>query len=212
VAEPRRTDRALLSWRGFGTLAPLSLAIAALLVVIAAAAGYEVAARRAPTYVAYAATMLDQPLSVAQSQDAGVVDKLARLRLKYAGILRSDAVVDAAAPTAGVSRDTVAATELVRVDAGSLLLYVGASATRSSQAVKVANALASALSGYVTREQRSAQIAPHDRVQLTVLAPARHAAALLPTRRQKLLTGLGAGLVVFVLLAGVLDVLRRRAS
>ena len=212
MAEPRRTDHALLSGRGFGVLTPLSLGIAALLVCIAAGAGYEVAARRAPTYVAYAATMLDQPYTVAQSQDAGVVDKLARLRLKYAGILRGDAVVDAAAPPAGVSRDTVAATELVQVDAGSLLLYVGASGTRASQAVRVANALASALSGYVTHEQRSAQIAPRDRVELTVVAPARHAAAVLPTSRQKLLTGLGTGLVAFVLLAGVLDVMRRRAS
>jgi capsular polysaccharide biosynthesis protein len=186
--------------------------IAVLLVVIAAVAGYEVAARRAPTYVASAATMLDQPLTIAQSQDAGVIDKLARLRLKYAGILRSDAVVNAAATSAGVSRDTVAATEVVRVDPGSLLLYVGASGTRASQAVRVANALASALSGYVTREQRSAQIAPRDRVELTVVAPARHAAAVLPTSRQKLLTGLGTGLLAFVLLAGVLDVLRRRAS
>jgi capsular polysaccharide biosynthesis protein len=212
VPEPRRTDGSLLGRWGLGPLAPLTVGIAALLVVIAAVAGYEVAARRAPTYVASAATMLDQPLTIAQSQDAGVIDKLARLRLKYAGILRSDAVVNAAATSAGVSRDTVAATEVVRVDPGSLLLYVGASGTRASQAVRVANALASALSGYVTREQRSAQIAPRDRVELTVVAPARHAAAVLPTSRQKLLTGLGTGLVAFVLLAGVLDVMRRRAS
>jgi capsular polysaccharide biosynthesis protein len=202
----------MLSRWEFGPLAPLTVGVAILLVVIAAVAGYEVAARRAPTYVASAATMLDQPLTIAQSQDAGVVDKLARLRLKYAGILRSDAVVNAAATSAGVSRDTVAATEVVRVDPGSLLLYVGASGTRPAQAVRVANALASALSSYVTREQRSAQIAPRDRVELTVLAPARHAAAVLPTSRQKLLTGLGAGLVAFVLLAGVLDVMRRRVS
>lgn len=212
MPEPRRTDGSLLSRWGIGPLAPLTVGIAVLLVVIAAVAGYEVAARRAPTYVASAATMLDQPLTIAQSQDAGVIDKLARLRLKYAGILRSDAVVNAAATSAGVSRDTVAATEVVRVDPGSLLLYVGASGTRASQAVRVANALASALSGYVTREQRSAQIAPRDRVELTVVAPARHAAAVLPTGRQKLLTGLGTGLVAFVLLAGVLDVMRRRAS
>jgi capsular polysaccharide biosynthesis protein len=201
-----------LRWWGFGALAPLTLAIAGLLVVLSAGAGYEVAAHRSPTYIASAATMLDQPLPVAQSQDAGVVDKLARLRLKYAGILRSDAVVDVAATAAGVSRDTVAATELARVDDGSLLLYVGASSTRSARAVKVANALAAALSAYVEHEQSAAQIAPKDRVALNVVAPARHATAILPTNRQKLLTAFAAGLVAFVVLGGVLDVMRRRAS
>lgn len=212
MAEPRPTEPASLRWWGFGALAPLSLVIAAVLVVLAVAAGYEVAARRAPTYVASAATMLDQPMAVAQSQDAGVVDKLARLRLKYAGILRSDAVVQVAATASGVSRDTVAATELARVDDGSLLLYVGASSTRPGRAVTVANALASALSAYVTHEQNGAQIAARDRVELTVIAPARHAQAILPTQRQKLLTGFAAGLVAFVVLGGVLDVMRRRAS
>lgn len=201
-----------MRWWGFGALAPLTLVIAALLVLVATIAGYEVAARRAPTYVASAATMLDQPLTVAQSQDAGVVDKLARLRLKYAGILRSDAVVQVAATSAGVSRDTVAATEIARVDDGSLLLYVGASSTRSARAVRVANALANALSAYVAHEQTSAQIAPRDRVELVVIAPARYAQAVLPTKRQKLLTAFGAGLVAFVVLGGVLDVMRRRAS
>jgi capsular polysaccharide biosynthesis protein len=201
-----------LRWWGFGALAPLTLAIAALLVLVAAVAGYEVEARRAPTYVASAATMLDQPLTVAQSQDAGVVDKLARLRLKYAGILRSDAVVQVAATSAGVSRDTVAATEIAHVDDGSLLLYVGASSTRAVRAVRVANALANALAAYVAHEQTAAQIAPRDRVELTVIAPARYAQAVLPTKRQKLLTAFGAGLVAFVVLGGVLDVMRRRAS
>ena len=212
MAEPRPTEPASLRWWGFGALAPLTLVIAALLVLVAAVAGYEVAARRAPTYVASAATMLDQPLTVAQSQDAGVVDKLARLRLKYAGILRSDAVVQVAATSAGVSRDVVAATEIAHVDDGSLLLYVGASSTRSARAVRVANALANALSAYVAHEQKAAQIAPRDQVALVVIAPARHAQAVLPTQRQKLLTAFGAGLAAFVVLGGVLDVMRRRAS
>ena len=211
MAEPRLTERSR-GWWGFGALAPLSLAVAGALVLIAMVAGYEIAARRAPTYVASAATMLDQPLPVADSQDAGVIDKLARLRLKYAGLVRSDAVVDVAAKSAKVPRDTVAATLIARVDQGSLLLYVGASSTRPGRAVTVANALATSLRAYVEHEQTRAQIAPRDRIELAIVAPARHAQAILPTRRQKLLTAFGAGLVAFVVLGGVLDVMRRRAS
>ena len=211
MAEPRLTERSK-GWWGFGALAPLSLAVAGALVLVAMIAGYEVAARRAPTYIASAATMLDQPLPVADSQDAGVVDKLARLRLKYAGLVRSDAVVDVAAKSVNVPRDTVAATLIARVDQGSLLLYIGASSTRPARAVAVANALATSLRAYVAHEQTRALIAPRDRIELSIVAPARHAQAILPTRRQKLLSGFGAGLVAFVVLGGVLDVMRRRAG
>ena len=210
--EPRRTSLPSARWRGFEALGPVALAVAAGLVLVAVVVGYQVAARRSPTYIASAATLLDQPLPVAQSQDAGVVDKLSRLRLKYAGILRSDDVVDRAAATARVSRDVVAQTLVARVDDGSLLLYVGATSPRSDRAVVVANALASALARYVDEEQVRARIAPQDRVQLRVVAPARHALAVLPTSRQKLTAGLAAGLVALVVAAGVLDVLRRRAA
>jgi capsular polysaccharide biosynthesis protein len=211
VTERARTERSGLGWWGFGALAPLTLFIAAGLVLVATVAGYEVAARRSPTYVAMASTMLDQPLTVAQSQDAGVVDKLSRLRLKYAGIVRSDKVVAAAAVALGGSRDEVASREFARVDDGSLLLYIGATGTSRQQAVRTANALANALAAYVTQEQRSARIAARDQVELEVVAPARGARQVLPTTRQKLLSAFGSGLFAFVVLGGVLDLIRRRA-
>lgn len=205
MVEPR-SER----WWGFGSLAPLTLFIAGGLVLIAVIAGYTVAARSSPTYVAQAGTMLDQPLTLAQVQDAGVVEKLSRLRLKYAGILRSDKVVEQAAEAVGRSRDDVADTVFARLDGNSLLLYVGATSDDEEEAVALANALASALRDYVTAEQRNALIAASDRISLDVVQPAHDATPVLPTARQKLVAGFSSGLVAFVVLGGVLDVVRRR--
>ncbi|MBW8792219.1 MAG: hypothetical protein JF597_01015 [Streptomyces sp.] len=209
MVEPFRPDRAS-RWWGFGALAPLALVIASLLVVIATITGYAVAANRTPTYAAQAATLLDQPLTVAQSQDAGVVDKLSRLRLKYAGILKSDVVVKVAATATDLPAAKVADAEFARIDQGSLLLYVGATASTESGAERLADALAQALASYVAQEQVRAQIAPRDRVSLQVVAPARTAVQVLPTRRQKAVSALSAGIVAFVVLGGALDIMRRR--
>jgi capsular polysaccharide biosynthesis protein len=211
VSTPRNRA-SQLAWGGFGRLAPLSLFVAAALIVIAGGAAYEVTARRSPTYVSYSATILDQPVQISKSQDPGVIDKLARLRLKYAGLIRSDDVITPAAKAAGVSRGVVAGTLLVRVDNGSLLLYVGAQSGKPGVAIKVANALATSLAGYVDKEQKNAAIPAPDRVVLNVVAPARGAQQVLPTGRQKLVSGAGAALVAFVVLAAALDVMRRREA
>lgn len=209
MVEPQRRDGSS-RWWGFGALAPLTLVIAGLLVAMATVTGYVLEDSSTPTYGAQAGTMLDQPLPVAQSQDAGYVEKLSRLRLKYAGIAKSDDVLTAAAHAAGVSRDDLAEDEYAKVDSGSLLLYVGSTGDSEKRAIRQANALASALADYVKREQVRAQIAPRDRVELTVLAPADRATKLLPTTRQKLLVAVACGVVAFVVLGGVLDQIRRR--
>ena len=209
--EDAQGARPTLRWWGFGNLAPLTLFIALALVVVAGGVGYGLAAGRQATYVAYASTLLDQPDAIAASQDAGVVDKLSRLRLKYAGLVHSDAVQAQAAITVDATRDDVQGRAIARLDPNSLLLQIGAAEPTQAKAVKLANALASALAGYVDREQAGARIAPTDRVTLEVVQPARSAVKALPTTRTKLTSAVGTALVAFVLVAAVLDVMRRRA-
>ena len=209
MVDAPRPDRAA-RWWGFGALAPLALGIGLLLVLIATVAGFLVAAGRTPTYAAQAATLLDQPLTVAQSQDAGVVDKLSRLRLKYAGLLQSDAVVRVAANATNLRATTVSAAEFARVDDGTLLLYVGARASTAKGAERLADALAQALVDYVDLEQVKAQIAPRDRVSMQIVTPADRAVRVLPTARQELVSALATGMVAFVVVGAALDVMRRR--
>jgi hypothetical protein len=201
-----------MGWGGFGRLAPLSLFIAFALVAIAGGAAYQIESRHRPTYVAFSAVMLDEPLAIAASQDLGVVDKLARLRYKYVGLLRSDDVVTDAAKRAGLSPAAISASTVGRIDGGSLLMFVGGQGFDRRTVVRVANALTAALASYITREQSIAAIAPVDRLSLLVVAPSRGASQILPTKRQKLVAAGGAALVTFVLAAAALDIIRRRES
>lgn len=195
-------------WQLVEVLGRRSTAVAVVAALLAAVVGFVFAGTRDPSYQASAATLLDQPAVLAASKDAGVIDKLSRLRLKYAGILRSDAVVTPVAAKLGVSAGTVSGSMVTGSDATSLLLFIGARSSTAKGAVAMANALAEELSAYVSKEQ--AVLQPRDRLALTVVAPAREGAQLLPTRRQQLVAGVGSGLVVLVLVLVVTDVVRRR--
>lgn len=211
MAPDNPSSGASLRWWGFGALAPLSLFIALGLVIVGGVAGFALAAAKEPTYYAYASTLLDQPLRVAESQDSGVVDKLSRLRLKYAGLARSDAVLTPAATAVGLKREDLDGKVLARVDPGSLLLVIGAVGSSEAKAVALANALAESLRAYIASEQQRAQIAKADTLSLSIVAAAHSATKALPTTRSELTSGVGTALVVFVLVAAALDVMRRRA-
>jgi capsular polysaccharide biosynthesis protein len=188
----------------------LSIVLALLIGLAAAAAGYALVSHRQPSYYAGAATLLDQPTAIAASQDSGVVDKLGRLRFKYAGIAHSDTVVDAVASSLSLPPSTVANSIVTRADTDSLLLFIGATAGTSGDAQRIANALAQQLTTYVQEEQTGSRIAPRDQVSLRVVAPARSALQISPTQRQRSTAALGAGIAAIAVVLGIADVLRRR--
>jgi len=188
----------------------LSLVVAFVVALGAAAAGFALVSQRTPSYYAAAATLLDQPSAIAASQDSGVVDKLGRLRFKYAGIVRSDTVVDAAATDLNLPPATVAGRIVTLADQDSLLLFIGATAGSGAEAQRTANELAQQLTSYVDQEQSDARIAARDRVSLRTVAPARSAQKVSPTNRQRDTAALGAGVAAFAVALGVADVLRRR--
>jgi capsular polysaccharide biosynthesis protein len=190
--------------------ATLSLVVAVVLALVAAGAGYLVVDRRDPTYLATASTLLDQPKALAASQDAGVIDKLGRLRFKYAGILRSDAVLDPVATELGIPAGELPGRLVTAGDDGSLLLLIGARGTDRREAVRTANALARQLAAYIDTEQATNGVTPVNRLTLQVVAPARGARIIQPTERQRYVAAAGAGLVVLVVSLGVADLLRRR--
>lgn len=186
------------------------LALALVAAVLAAGVGILAVDLRPAAYVANAAAALDQPLTLSQSQDAGVVDKLSRLRLKYAGLVRSDDVVVPVAQSLGLSRGAVAGAVVTRQDPDSLVLFVGARAATAKRSMQIANALTAELQRYITREQSGNGIVPKDRISLRVLVPARFALQVAPTRRQKTIGGVGAAVVGALLVVGLAELPRRR--
>jgi capsular polysaccharide biosynthesis protein len=205
--QPIWFDRLLASLKG---AAATIVAIAILLGFLVAGLTYHFAGKKDPVYVSTAATLLDQPRTIGLAENSGIIDKLSRLRFKYAGILRSDDVVDAVAKKVGVPRGVAAGAIVTRGDTGSLLLYVGARSGDPKKALALANAFAQQLSSYVVTEQLQAKIPEQQRLTLKVVAPARTTALVSPTKKQRYVSGLGAGLAVGVAFAGVADVVRRR--
>lgn len=185
-------------------------AITVVVAVLGGAVGDVAVELRPDVYAAQTAVTLDQPLTISQSQDAGVVDKLSRLRLKYAGVLRSDEVVGAVATSTGQSAGTVRGALFTGQDPASLLLFIGARAGSPRLALRLANAYAQQLQQFVQHEQTSNAIAPRDRLTLDILVPARYAAHVSPTRRQRLVGAVGAAVVAALLVLGLAALPRRR--
>lgn len=185
-------------------------AVTVVVAVLGGAVGDLVVEQRPAVYAAQSAVTLDQPLTISQSQDAGVVDKLSRLRLKYAGELRSDPVVEAVATSTQQSVGTVRGALFTGQDPDSLILFIGARGSSPNVAQSLANAYAQQLQRFVQHEQTTNAIAPRDRLSLDILVPARYAAHVSPTRRQRLVGAGGAAVVAGLLVLGLAALPRRR--
>jgi capsular polysaccharide biosynthesis protein len=189
---------------------PLVLvAIALIVAIVAALGGYELAKRHHPTFRSQAAISLDQPLKIAASTNEGEVDKLARLRTTYIGVVRFDSVVDAVAKEVKLSRGQVRARVFAAADPSSLLLIVGANDRTQPGARRVATALANEMIVYIQQQQDKYKIPDKDRITATMVVTPQTASQVTPTKRKELTTGIVAGLIVFLVIYGVGSLFRR---
>jgi uncharacterized protein involved in exopolysaccharide biosynthesis len=135
------------------------------------------------TYESRATLSIDQPRAIAASPDAGVVEKLDRLRLKYAGLADTDAITGPVSRATGVSRADVRDHTGVYAGPESLLLFPTATADTERGASRLASTMADALTRFADREQARAQVGPGDRFHLTVIEPASDPTKVSPTSR-----------------------------
>jgi capsular polysaccharide biosynthesis protein len=185
------------------------VALALIVAIIASLGGYELAKKHSPTFRASAAISLDQPLKVAASGDQGEIDKLARLRTTYVGVVRFDSVVDAIAKEVKLSRSQVRNRVFAAADRSSLLLIVGANDRTPGGARRVATATANEMIVYIQQQQDKYKIPDKDRIAATIVVTPRSAAQVAPTKRKELTTGIVAGLIVFLVIYGVGSLFRR---
>jgi hypothetical protein len=200
------------------TTSPLRLDLrrAAVALVVGALVGGLLAVavgRRQETYESRATLAIDQPLAIAASASAGVVEKLSRLRGKYAGLVRTDVIAGLVAERIGQPVGTVRGSLSASADDTSLLLAVAARSTSPTTAHALAAAAAEEVVGYADAEQARYGIPKAQRFLFEVVVPAGSAASVTPQRSRQLRVGF-LGLVVGALLAyGVLELLaaeRRR--
>lgn len=193
--------------RGFR---PIVFLCAALAFVLGAAVAGAVTASAAPTWRSTAILDIDQPLAVAASDNAAVIDKLSRLRFKYVGLLGTERlarpVADELDEDVKAVRDRLGAT----ADPRDLLLRVTGTADDPQRARRTADVAARVLVDFVRKEQVTDDVPELQRVVLAVVDVAGSAERIGPTRAQILVSAvLGGGLLAgAVLLVGAVSGLR----
>jgi hypothetical protein len=201
------TPKPTLADRGRGvverfSLRNLTLAIgaAALLAAIAAVVALQAPERWESTAV----LVIDNPRALATAGDDGTVNKLDRLRGKYATLARTEAIAGPVADELGVRpREIIDSTEVFAAPA-TLGVIVRARADRSDVATARAAAMARGLADYVEAEHEANAVPPEHRFVFDLVQPARDATKTSPSTeraREAALLTFGVSLVaVYVLL------------
>ncbi|MCU1485222.1 MAG: hypothetical protein JWN67_1968 [Actinomycetia bacterium] len=156
--------------------------------------------RRHETYESRAVLAIDQPLAIAASGSGGIVEKLSRLRGKYAGLVRTDVIAEPVAEHTGQSVGAVRGSLLAAADDTSLLLVVGARTPDPARSKRLASAAADEVVAYAAAEQERYSIPKAQQFTFQVVVPAGNAASVTPQRSRQLRVGflgllVGAGLV-----------------
>lgn len=184
------------------------LAVAAAILAGGGAAAYE--ASRPTTYRSDAVLLIDQPAAIAVSGNDGVILKLARLKVKYVGIISSQEFQQPVAVTTGIPLGAVHAALQATNDPTSLLLHVDATMGNAADAQRLAEAAARALVLYTHQEQTEARIPNIEQVTFTIVTPATPAARVTPNRPRAALVGVVVFIAVLIVGALVADLVRRR--
>jgi hypothetical protein len=150
---------------------------------------------RQETYESRAVLAIDQPLAIAASDSGGIVEKLGRLRGKYAGLVRTNVIAEPVAERTGQPLATVRGDLSAYADDTSLLLAVAAHSTNPAMARTLAAAAAEEIVGYADAEQQRYSIPKAQRFVFEVVVPAGSARSVTPERSRQLRVG-ALGLVV----------------
>lgn len=183
------------------------LALCVVVAVAAAAVAAAVVGLRTPVYESTATLSIDQPRAIAVSADAGVIDKLSRLRMKYAGLVSTVAFAKPVADHFGRNPVDVSHQLFARAVGDSLLIDVGAHASNETTSRELAGAAAAELIAYVDKEQTSNGIPREFRFSFSIVTAAAGGHRISPD--VKSIAG-AAGLTALVVFGALLALLSLR--
>lgn len=193
---------------GRGTAVVVVLAVVAF--VVAGVAGALVDRGRSSTFRSAALLSIDQPLVIAATRDAGPVEKLSRLRLQYAGLLRTDALAVPIAEQVGSTPGAVSGRLSAFPVPNSLLVEVAATGPDAGSAQRLATAAANALVGYAEKTQTTFKVPTEQMVVLQVVTEPRPGSEVRRGNREVVTVGVFLGLAAAALVLGVASLVRRR--
>lgn len=182
------TDR--LREDGRARLAPAILLVAALISVSAGVAAFTMSDR---TYESSATVAIDQVQGIAVAEGPSILEKLSRLRVKYAGLVGTRTFSEPVAERAGVTPEAVTRALFSEVPPVALIMTLGARADDAGTAQAIAQGAADHLVAYVAAEQEQAQIPPAMRFEFRVVTPATEGRPLDRSVRRVALVAIGLG-------------------
>jgi capsular polysaccharide biosynthesis protein len=151
-----------------------------------------------PTFSSEATIAIDQVERIAAAESPDIIDKLSRLRLKYAGLVTTRAVAGPVAEEVDRDEDLVAGSLYSYLYPDSLLLAVGARHRDPAAAEEMARAAADFVVEMAAEEQEEAGVDDADRFELTVVTPAREGARVDQPQQRAGVVALGLGLVLLL--------------
>lgn len=180
-------------------------------IIAAAAAGLYTAAAK-PVYTSSSSVLFDEPLAVARSVDAGILEKLARLRFKYAELMATRDFASQVAADSGVPLGVVASSITAVPIGASQTMRIKAHGGDAAVVQRIATSSATVLRTNVEAEQETAKIPTEERFFIRVISPGSHAVKTSPSRKRILqVSGFAAAFAVLLILAAVqLPIARRR--
>jgi hypothetical protein len=188
---------------------PLAFLLAALVAVLAAAAAGLIVRGSSSTFTSTALVSIDEPRAVAAAGDGGVIDKLSRIRFKYAGLVPTDKLAAPVAQQLGVPIEQVRGRLSASVHITDLLLRLSCVEPDAGSARRCSDALATSMVAFVAREQSTNGIPPDQRL---VMAPVQAAGPAVATGPRRTRTVGAAGLAGALGAAVVLGVAARPRS
>lgn len=177
---------------------PVLLAVVTAVLVTAAVLAAMLSAT--PVHSSTAVLAIDQPGALAASDDAGVIEKLSRLRFKYVGLVETDRVATPVAERLKEPLEDVRGRLSAEAELQDLLVRVSGTDDTAAGAKRTATALAEALIAQVAAEQKALAAPESLKVSFAMVRPAIDSEQLAPSRARALavalLLGLLAGAVV----------------
>jgi capsular polysaccharide biosynthesis protein len=151
--------------------------------------------RATPTYESTTTVELHQS-GLFTSADAGPVIKLIGLRLRYALLAKTDAVLDPISERVGLPADDVKNALTVTLNGSSTLMFSIAKTDDPVESQRLADAMGDQLAIYAANEQTDDKVAPDEQVQIRVVQRAELGEKVAPETSRAVTTGLFAALAV----------------
>jgi capsular polysaccharide biosynthesis protein len=165
---------------------------------------------RPAKYESTATIAVDQPALIASGGDR-VIDKLARIRVKYAPLLKTDVMTEPLAKQLGTTPANLRSTLSASTPADNVLILVKATTGSRAQSQTYASRAAEFLAKYAEDEQTRDAVPTNQRFQLVVVDQARLGTKTEPSQARAVAITIVAGLIALALAYVVLQLVRPRA-